>query len=199
MLSRNRVSQRNPVSTEMTNPTLYLIRHATPDWSRTDIPYHVPPGPSLTPPGEEEARELARFLNEAGVRGLYSSPLERCLRTAHIAAELIGVTTEIDSGLTEVAPNEKSDVVQARTWPAWERAVAAAESGPVALITHGGPIALLLAKLGLLPQAIDHYKRIFDRNNPLPPAGAWQAVRNGEGWELNLAFTPEAYRAKLFV
>ncbi|HKZ68634.1 MAG TPA: histidine phosphatase family protein [Anaerolineales bacterium] len=183
----------------MTNPTLYLIRHATPDWSRTDIPYHIPPGPSLTPQGEEEARELARFLNEAGVGRLYSSPLERCLSTAHIAAEQIGSTVEVDSGLTEWAPNEKSEVVHARLWPIWERAVAAAESGPVALITHGGPIALLLAELGLTPEAINHYKRIFDRNNPLPPAGAWQAARNGEGWALNLAFTPEAYRAKLFV
>jgi drug/metabolite transporter (DMT)-like permease len=29
-------------------PLIYLIRHATPDWSRTDIPYFTPPGPPLT-------------------------------------------------------------------------------------------------------------------------------------------------------
>ena len=183
----------------MTNPTLYLIRHATPDWGRTDIPYHIPPGPTLTPPGEEEAQQLGLYLKEVGATQIFSSPLERCLRTAHIAAEYVGVTVETESGLTEWAPNEKSEVVHARLWPIWERAITAAESGPVALITHGGPIALLLAELGLAPEAINHYKRIFDRYNPLPPAGAWQAVRNGEGWQLSLAFTPEAYRAKLFV
>ena len=183
----------------MTTPTIYLIRHATPDWTRTDIPYHLPPGPPLTPPGEAEANQLGVYLRAAGVSRIFSSPLERCLRTAHIAVAHTGFAVEIETGLSEMQPNEKNEAVYARLWPVWQTATAHADSGPVALITHGGPIALLLAELGLTPEVLNHYKRLFDRNNPLPPAGVWQAVRNGDGWQLSLTFTPEQYRAKLFV
>ena len=183
----------------MTTSTIYLIRHATPDWTRTDIPYHLPPGPPLTLPGEEEANHLGAYLRKVGVSRLFSSPLERCLRTAHIVAAHTGLAVEIESGLSEMQPNEKSEAVHARLWPVWQMATAHADSGPVALITHGGPIALLLAELGLAPEALNHYKRLFDRSNPLPPAGAWQTTRNGGDWQLTLTFTPGQYRAKLFV
>ena len=66
----------------LTTPIIYLARHATPDWSRTDLPYHLLPGPPLVPQGEAEAAELGRFLREAGVSRLYTSPLERARRTA---------------------------------------------------------------------------------------------------------------------
>ena len=39
-------------------PTVYLVRHATPDWSLKDIPYHLPPGPPLTSVGDKEAAEF---------------------------------------------------------------------------------------------------------------------------------------------
>jgi probable phosphoglycerate mutase len=183
----------------MTTSTLYLIRHATPDWSRTDLTYHLPPGPPLVQQGEREAEQLGTYLKEAGVTAIYSSPLERCLRTAQIAGAAINLPVQIEPGLTELVPGESSDGVQARLRPVFESAREASQAGPVALITHGGPIALLLAQLGLLPEAINHYKRLFDRNNPLPPAGAWQAAQRNGGWELTLSFVPEAYRAKLYV
>ena len=41
---------------------IYLIRHATPDWTRKDIPYHLPPGPPLIEQGLAEAQALAAFL-----------------------------------------------------------------------------------------------------------------------------------------
>ncbi len=175
-------------------PTVYLIRHATPDWSRTDIPYHIPPGPPLTAQGEGEAQQLGRFLWEAGVRLIYASPLERAWRTAEIAAGIAGASLWQELSLAEWRPEEKAEHVRARVWPAWEHASALSrQAGPIALVTHGGPVGLLLEDLGLPPREIAEYKRQFDRNNPVPPAGAWKASRLAMAthWDLSLAFTPE--------
>lgn len=179
-------------------PTIFLIRHATPDWSRTDLPYHIPPGPPLTPQGQSEANELGIFLKEVGIVAISGSPLERCWHTAQIAAAHLSLTAYQDEGLSEWKPGEKHDEVYGRIGPVWDRAVqTASDSGPVALVTHGGPVAVLLDRLGLIPEALNHYKRLFDRNNPLPPAGAWQATQTDGQWQLKLAFTPAAYRSKL--
>ena len=72
-------------------PTIYLIRHATPDWSRTDLVYHLPPGPPLTAQGEAEAAKLGDFLRDMDVRHIFTSPLVRCLRTAEIAGAAVDV------------------------------------------------------------------------------------------------------------
>jgi broad specificity phosphatase PhoE len=184
----------------MSAAVVYLVRHATPDWSRTDLPYHIPPGPPLTPQGESEAAELGEFLRQVQVTSISGSPLERCWRTAQIAAACVGLAPVMDKGLTEIHPGEKPDEIFARIWPVWEQAVLAAATGsPVVLISHGGPIGVLLDKLGLLPEALDHYKKLFDRNNPLPPAGAWRAAKNDNGWQLGLAFTPKSYRSRLMI
>jgi broad specificity phosphatase PhoE len=180
-------------------PTVYLARHATPDWSRTDIPYHLPPGPPLTAQGEREAVLLGSFLHDMGVCQLQASPLERCLRTAEIAAREAGVPSQVDTRLAEWLPGEKKDDVLKRIWPAWERAVAACADGrPIVLVTHGGPIGVLLKELGLPADELAQYQRSFDRSNPVPPAGVWRAIRPdpARGWALDLAFTPEPTREK---
>jgi broad specificity phosphatase PhoE len=178
-------------------PTLYFVRHATPDWSRTDIPYFTPPGPPLTAQGEGEANEVGAFLRDMGARHFFASPLERCQRTAHIAAGIaeVGMTTHV--GLTEWKPGDKDTDVKARLWPVWEYHITA--PGPLVWVTHGGPIGLMLKELGLANVTLDHYKKLFDRGNPLPPAGVWRAERdNGASdWALSLAFVPEAYRKQL--
>jgi len=65
----------------------------------------------------------------------------------------------------------------------------------VALVTHGGPVGVLLKELGLPDRDLDAYRRRFDRNNPLPPAGAWKASRlpASSAWSLSLVFTPEKF------
>lgn len=176
-------------------PSLYLVRHATPDWSRTDIPYHLPPGPPLTPQGEREAAQLGEFLRDMGVTRLLHSPLERCARTAALVAEVSGATLQLDLRLAEILPQEKPADVLARIWPVWLEAGQACLAGEtLALVTHGGPVSLLLAELGLTAKDLSHYQAKFDRRNPLPPAGAWRALRPAaEGaWSLDLAFTPQA-------
>ncbi len=187
---------------ELLTPTIYLVRHATPDWSRTDIPYHIPPGPPLVPQGEAEAAELARYLREAGVARLLASPLERTRRTAEIVASVTEAPLQVDDALAEWAPHEQTDHIRTRFWPVWERAIAISlQSGPVVLVTHGGPIGFFLDELGLPKDTLAYFKRTFDRGNPVPPAGVWKAARPaaGEPWDLHLAFVPDAYRKKLVV
>lgn len=182
----------------MTTLTIYLVRHATPDWSRTDIPYHIPPGPPLTEQGRAEAEALGAFLHQAGVRQIFTSPLERCHHTAQIAGALAGAPVETLPELGEWSPGETMQAMRERTWPAFEQAcLACAETGPVALVTHGGPVLVLLEALGMPPE-VSREHRIYDHRNPLPPAGAWLAQRNGQGeaWALELVFTPQAVPAE---
>lgn len=178
-------------------PTLYLVRHASPDWNRKDIPYHLPPGPPLTAQGLAEAETLGGFLRLAGVRHILTSPLERCQHTAQIAARITGADVQVVEDLREWQPQESKDVLRARLWPVLERIWQAQDGAgmPVALITHGGPIMVLLSALGIDDRSMERL-RIYDHRNPVPPAGAWEVSRNGgDEWQLHLAFTPEAVLA----
>lgn len=179
--------------------TLYLIRHATPDWSRTDLVYHLPPGPPLTAQGLAEARVLGAFLLQAGVKALFASPLERCQRTAAIAADVADLPCETRPGLAEIRPEETRAEVLARMWPEVERAcqAAGAASGPVALVTHGGPVDLVLQEMGL-DSVTRKQMLVFDHHNLVPPAGAWRAEftpgnpgPDRGSWRLELAFKPQ--------
>lgn len=177
-------------------PTLYLVRHASPDWTRTDIPYHIPPGPPLSAQGLIEARTAAQFLRKAGVRRVYSSPLERCLHTARLTAEAAAAPLEVLDGLREWQPQESLAVVLARALPVvqevWQGLLDGAE-GPVALFTHGGPIMALLGALGI-DDATMETLRVYDHRNPVPPAGIWQISPAEAGDEneldLRLVFVP---------
>ncbi len=176
-------------------PTVYLVRHATPDWSRTDLPYTVLPGPPLTPQGVGEAMQLGYFLREVGVTQILTSPFERATHTARLAAGVTGAPVEEEIGLTEWQSGELVETIRARLQPVWDRTCARSrQAGPVALVTHGGPISFLLEELGLGKEVLDQHRRRFDRNNPLPPAGAWKAARSPEdgAWDLDLVFVPEA-------
>lgn len=154
--------------------TIYLVRHATPDLTRTELIYHLPPGPPLTRLGEEQAAELARFLRGRGVRGIWSSPLDRARRTA----ELVGLTCEAevvtDARLIEMQPGETHDDVHARARPAWDVVLEAAARAPQAIVAHGGVITALLMALGVASETLADLGRRFDSGNPLPPAGAWE-------------------------
>ncbi|MFM8320185.1 MAG: histidine phosphatase family protein [Chloroflexota bacterium] len=171
--------------------TLYLIRHATPDWDRKDIPYHLPPGPELTVLGQAEARALGAYLCETGVQRLYASPLERTLRTACIAGEAGGAQVIVDERLSEWQPGESLDEVSRRILPAVDEILAEAAGRPVGLVTHGGPVEAILLGLGM---ALPKDARRYDRGNLLPPAGAWRADYHAEqgGWRFGLVFIPQA-------
>lgn len=186
---------QNHFSLETSAPPLYLIRHATPDWSRKDIPYNVPPGPPLIEKGEKEAGQLGDFLKQAGVRRLYSSPMERAARTAWIAARRAHIQHESRLEVIEKGPKESPDDVIRRFWPFWERCVLESrQQGSIGIVTHGGPVWIVLTRLNMDAAELDRHRHMFDGDNPLPPAGAWEISRRDETspWEFKLAFIPTA-------
>ncbi len=173
---------------------IYLVRHATPDWSRTDIRYDIPPGPPLTPHGEAEAVKLGEFLRAAGVKRIYASPLERTRRTAEIAGDIVDSIPIEEEAIAEWRRGESEAEVSARFNGLWEKICTESQAiGPIALVTHGGPVKAMLLSLGMPQATVDDYCRKFDRGNPLPPAGVWLATGNMDAapWGLELVFTPQ--------
>ncbi len=179
---------------------IYLIRHATPNWSRKDIPYDIPPGPGLTPQGEMEATRLGEFIRQVDLRKLYHSPLERACRTAEIAAGIAQIPIQEIDEITELRAGVTDEQYAAHLLPVWDRVVAESRrTGPLGLVTHGGPIRILLQTLGLSGKQIESYKTRFDGKNPLPPAGVWQAelVPGATFWRLTLVFVPAIWETNL--
>jgi len=174
---------------------IFLLRHATPDWSRKDIPYDILPGPELLPKGEAEAQALGEFMKLEGLRKLYYSPFERAARTARIVAAANGIPCIEEKGLTEWRGMDETEAqVRARMSSLFEQvAQESTELGPIGLVSHGGPIALLLLELGFPADKLAPYRTMFDTTNPLPPAGAWkiEQVDGGEDWTFQLVFTPK--------
>jgi len=180
--------------TENTNTArIYLIRHATPDWNRKDIPYDIPPGPPLVEQGELEAARLGEFIRQAGIIKLYHSPLERAKRTAQISAAIAGISIEQELAIAEWRSSEGDQQIAERFLPVWDRTVAeSATLGPIGLVSHGGPIRFMLEKLGLPGPIMESHRKLYDHGNPLPPAGAWLAEKpeGSEVWNLTLIFIP---------
>ena len=173
---------------------IFLIRHASPDWERRDIPYDIHPGPMLSPRGEKEAEALAAFLKSEGVMRLYSSPFERAARTAGIVSAAAGIPVIQDLNLTEWRSIDEPEMrVRQRMKAAFDRAAAeSAQLGPVGLVSHGGPIALLLEEIGNDRKVLAQHRTRFDTTNPLPPAGVWKAKQapGEDRWTLSLVFIP---------
>lgn len=176
--------------------TIYLARHATPDWSRSDLVYHLPPGPPLTEAGRQQAEVLGAYFLSVGVRQIFASPLERALHTAQIAGGIAGAAVSVVNELMEWQPAEQTAAVQARMRPALQQIIAlSAHAGPQAIVSHGGPVGALLQELGMDEPTLAGW-RVFDHHNPLPPAGAWRVQRphSAAAWEFHLSFRPDPVR-----
>ena len=166
--------------------TIYLIRHATPDWSRTDIPYELPPGPPLTDLGQAEARALGYFLAQHRPGPWFSSPLERCLHTAEIASQQAGAPTiQVTAELAEIRPGEPESEVRVRLTHALEHALETINGGNIPLLfTHGGPVALLLESLGMNPGQVKSQQNLRSRQSP---ASGWSLASTAEKLKRSLA------------
>jgi len=173
---------------------IYLVRHASPDLTLQHIPYDIHPGPPLSPKGEKESEALAEFLNAQGVAKLYYSPFARSARTAEIISARSGIPRVEEKRLAEWrAVAEMGDKVTERMFLVFKDiARESALIGPIGLVSHGGPIAFLLLALGIEQDKLSAFRKKFDGDNPLPPAGAWGAEWNEEDktWDLKLLFTP---------
>ncbi len=79
---------------------VHLVRHG-----EVDNPDHLVcgdlPGFGLSPHGVEQARRVGRYLGPRSVVAIWSSPLERALRTAEEIAARTGVPVKVDQRLTE--------------------------------------------------------------------------------------------------
>ncbi len=175
--------------------TIFLLRHATPNWDRKDIPYDIVPGPELSPKGEAEAQALAEFMRQEGLRKLYHSPFERAARTAQIVADVNGIPCIEEQRLAEWRGVDESDCsVRDRMMSIFNQATKESmEVGSIGLVSHGGPIALLLLELGFPTHELAPYRKMFDTTNPLPPAGVWKIEQfsGDDAWKFQLAFTPK--------
>ncbi len=176
---------------------LFLVRHASPDWNRTDLRYDIPPGPPLTDQGRNEARSLGAYLAQHNIQRIFASPMDRAHETAAVASGVAQVPVIITEAITEWERGEPEPAVLERMIRLMSEAAALAEeNAPVVLITHGGPIRLLLSHVGVGNAEIDFYRRQFDRDNPLPPAGVWRLTRNAtnDAWQANLVFSPTEFQ-----
>jgi len=79
-------------------PDIYLVRHGETEWSLsgqhtglTDLP--------LTEAGEEQARQLQRRLISVSFARVFSSPLQRAIRTCELSG--LGSAAEVDRDLVE--------------------------------------------------------------------------------------------------
>jgi broad specificity phosphatase PhoE len=71
---------------------LYIIRHAEPAY----------PEDALTERGHDQARSLARWLANAGLDRIYSSPLRRAQETARHTAERLGLALAVEPWTREL-------------------------------------------------------------------------------------------------
>jgi broad specificity phosphatase PhoE len=81
---------------------VHLVRHAEVE-NPGHLVYADLPGFGLSPQGVEQARRVGRYLGPRPVVAIWSSPLERSLRTAEEIAARTGVPVKVDPDLTEWA------------------------------------------------------------------------------------------------
>lgn len=79
---------------------VHLVRHGevlNPD----HLVYASAPGFTLSERGWEQARAMARYLSHQPIVGIWSSPLERALRTAEAIAHRTGLAVKVEPDLAE--------------------------------------------------------------------------------------------------
>ena len=159
---------------------LLLVRHGETDWNlerrvqgQTDI--------ELNTTGIAQAHALAEALADVYLVGVVASDLARARDTAAIVAEQQRLELRLDPGLrekdfgtwegltdTEIAKRfpgalegnwgdgETSEAVAARAIAAVGRARAVHPTGPVLVVSHGGPLRALLAHFEIRHRTISN-------------------------------------------
>lgn len=79
---------------------VHMVRHAEVD-NPEHLVYGSMAGYGLSPHGLEQARRVGRYLGPRPIVAIWSSPMERCLRTAEEIASRSGVPVRVDDGLKE--------------------------------------------------------------------------------------------------
>ncbi len=100
---------------------LYLVRHAVTGHTGTRLSGRIP-GISLSADGRGQAKAVATRLRSAGLKAIYSSPLERTDETAVAIAEECGLTVGHHDAFLEVEYGKWSNrslksLMQTKLWP----------------------------------------------------------------------------------
>lgn len=180
----------------MTTPTVYLIRHAMPEQPYSGR-YDLPPGPSLSETGRQQAGRLGQFLQNKGITHLYHSPLQRTVETAAVVADYLQRPSQQHEALAEWRQGESAAAVRQRVVDFWQKTVLAnGASGAAAIITHGGLIDQLLGYLS--QEQIDLSQHRYWGGPSAPPAGVWLAQQQPDNqWQLSLIFNPDGSEQNL--
>jgi probable phosphomutase (TIGR03848 family) len=89
-----------PQGLVLTATVLLLVRHGVADATGKRL-YGRTPGVHLSERGRAQAEAVAERLKPLPIRAVYSSPLERCVETAEVIGELVGIDVEVESGIIE--------------------------------------------------------------------------------------------------
>lgn len=84
-----------------TSRHLLLVRHGQSEWNAVGR-WQGQADPPLSAVGEEQARDAAKRLADAGFTAVISSDLRRARRTADILAEVVGLPVSVDPDLREI-------------------------------------------------------------------------------------------------
>ena len=90
-------------------PLLYLVRHGEPSamWGEH-------PDPGLSPVGHQQAKIAAEAISAIGPQAILTSPMARCLETAHPTAAALTKPPKLESVIAEVPV--PAYVQDHRTW-----------------------------------------------------------------------------------
>ncbi len=176
--------------------TLYLVRHAAP----APDPRRSPAEWRLSVDGRRAAEQLAADWPGGVLAALYSSPEPKAIQTAEPLAKRFGIDVQVRECLHEVQRptgwledyrRRVADYLSGGTLNGWEplpaaqqrivacvRAVAAeAGEGPVAVVSHGMALTLLLAALRGGPPSFTEWRFMLMPSVAEIDPSAWQLVR----------------------
>jgi broad specificity phosphatase PhoE len=125
---------------------IWVVRHA----ERADAGMDDQPDPELSQIGHARASELARFLGEAGITAVYSTPFRRTMQTAMPLAQSLGL---------EIETYDPRDAAAMEVFHARLRA-----PGRHLVVGHSNTTPALVEQLGGDPIsaiAVEEYDRIY--------------------------------------
>jgi len=83
-------------------PTIFLVRHGENEYVAKGRLAGRLPGVHLNDNGRKQAEAVAKALDKAPIRAVYSSPMERCMETAQPLATVLGMEVTPLDGIIEV-------------------------------------------------------------------------------------------------
>ncbi|MBU2213272.1 histidine phosphatase family protein [Patescibacteria group bacterium] len=80
---------------------IYILQHGETEWNVADIFQGLKSSP-FTERGRGQIRKAAQYFTDKNIKNLFSSPLERAVKTAEVVAKTIGLEVEIIPSFYEI-------------------------------------------------------------------------------------------------